>query len=295
MQHHGRLEQTDAADVLRRAGDARETGRLDLRHGEVEARIWLQDGEVYSATAPQVRSRIGDRLVGALLIGEAELHHALREQRARTPRPRLGDLLVERGLVAADDLAQLLHEQVADSVAVVMGWRTGTWSFTAGDRREEDVPLRCSLENLLMEAARRQEELEVVWSRLGSAECVVDFARGATRDLSLTADEWALLTRVDGAATLGDIADESGYGQLPTARVIYGLLSAGVVTVCDPPPAPADRVAGTATSLTPPTGLRVGGSASPETAVSTAPSAPVEPARRRAGSAKRSLLQRLFG
>ena len=90
---HGRLDDADAATVLRRLSAAGATGRLDLAHRDVEAQIWLHEGEVYSAAAPGVRTRIGDRLVGALLISEAQLHDALTAQRARTPRPRLGDLL----------------------------------------------------------------------------------------------------------------------------------------------------------------------------------------------------------
>ena len=185
---------------------------------------------------------------------------------------------MDRGLIPREALEELLLEQVADSVAVVIAWQAGDWSYRPGAVRREDVPLRCSLENLLMEAARRQQELTILWERLGSADSVVDFARGATRNLSLTADEWALLTRVDGRSSLRDIADESGYGELQTARILYGLVSTGVAAVAAPQPTAPVPTAPVVVATAPPPAA-----------------AEPEPSRRRAEAKRPGLLRRIFG
>ncbi len=230
----GQLGVAPPAVVLRRLGQEEATGCLRLRTGDTEATVWLRGGLVYTASAPGARARLGDRLVGAGQISEDQLAATLEHQRAMDGRRRIGELLIDSGLIDRETMRTYVREQSADSVALTLGWVDGEWAFDAGAEIDEDVPLDESVENLLMEGARRLEEWEVVQRGLGSVDAVVDFVpSGGTAELSLTPDEWSMLTRIDGVSTVREIACDAGYSEFGAARIIYGLLTAGVVRVVD--------------------------------------------------------------
>lgn len=228
------------------------TGRLHVLHDADdtaepdEAFVWLRDGAIYTAQAPQARARLGDRLVGAGVLDAAQLEDALAAQRSSPERRRIGELLVERGTIDRETLRKYVQAQILDSVTATLSWQAGHWSFAEGDETDEDAPLDMSLENLLMEASRRLDEWEVVRQSLGSLDAVVDFTpRDTGAEVALTPDEWSLMTHIDGVSSVAEIADTAGYGQFETARIVYGLMTAGIVAVVPSggDPAAVDREA----------------------------------------------------
>jgi hypothetical protein len=230
----GTLDAEPPADLLRRLAREGATGCLRIDHGDAQATVWFRGGSVYTASAPGARARLGDRLVGAGHITEEQLGATLQRQQDLPERRRIGELLIDGGLIDRETMAAYVREQIADSVTVALGWTTGSFDFAAGEEMSEDVPLDVSVENLLMEGARRLDEWEVVQRRIGSLDAVVDFVPGGgTAELSLTPDEWSMLTRIDGGSSIREIAEESGYGEFDAARIIYGLLTAGVVTLLE--------------------------------------------------------------
>lgn len=233
----GTLASEPTADLLRRLANERATGCLRIEQEATQATVYFRQGMVYTASAPAARARLGDRLVGAGHVSEEQLAETLAAQRSLSQPRRIGELLIERGLIDRETMRTYVREQIADSVAAVLRWGDGRWSFAPGDEVPEDAPLDVSVENLLMEGARRLEEWTVISKRLGSVDAVVDFAAGSSAaELSLTPDEWSMLTRIDGASSIAEIADEAGYSQFEAARIIYGLLTAGVVALVDPAP-----------------------------------------------------------
>jgi hypothetical protein len=235
MRERGPLGSVSTAELLRRLAAEGATGCLRLERGDLQVQVWLRDGAVCTASAAEARMRIGDRLVGAGHVSGQQLASVLQLQGSLSQRPRLGELLVSSGLVERRLLNGYLREQAADSLAVALGWADGVWSFATGEETDEDLPLDMSLEDLLMESTRRLGEWEVIRSRLGSPQAVVSFVRGGgPSQLSLTHDEWSMLARIDGARTLRELAEASGYGLVATARAVYGLLTAGVVEVTEP-------------------------------------------------------------
>jgi hypothetical protein len=232
MEPRGALGPVSTAELVRRFAGERATGCLRLQRNELEAQVWFRDGTVCTASAAEARMRIGDRLVGAGHISGQQLAAVLQLQGSVSHRPRVGELLVNSGLVDRDLLGWYLREQAADSVAVALGWTDGAWSFRPGEETDEELPLDMSAEDLLMEGARRLEEWQVIRDRLGSPQAVVRFASGSGQSqLSLTHDEWSMLARIDDARTVRELAEVSGYGLVATSRVVYGLLTAGLVEV----------------------------------------------------------------
>ncbi len=242
----GRLEQTSTAELLRRFADAGATGRLDIDRSGMRSLLWFRHGRVYTATAPGSRARLGERLVAADEVSGEVLANALSRQAAVTARPRLGDVLVDGGHLDLETVRSHVREQIVDSVAAALAWTEGTWSFRPGDSVVEDAPLDESVDDLLMEGARRLDRWEVILRRLGSLDTVLDFRGGAAADVALTPDEWSLLTRIDGVSTVAELAGDLGCSELEGARIAYGLVATRILEAVPEPSARSDEEDGAA-------------------------------------------------
>jgi tetratricopeptide (TPR) repeat protein len=94
-----------------------------------------------------------------------------------------------------------------------------------------------------MEAARRIDEWARMADRIPHAD-VVPGLSDAESDHAATLDlrphEWQVLAAIDGNTSLRSIAGGVGLNEFETARIVYGLLSTGVVTIVIAPVAPVE-------------------------------------------------------
>lgn len=240
----GRFDQISPAELLRRFADRRATGRLDLDRSGVRSMLYFRRGRVYAATAPIPRTRLGERLVDAGLLDEGALAVALRAQAAAPSPVRIGEVLVERGHCDLDTVRDHLREQMAAAVSATIGWTQGTWSFRPGDQVLEDAPFDESVDDLIMEAARRLERWDVIHRRVGSLDVVLDLRSGPPTDVALTPDEWSILSGIDGVSTIAEIAADAGCSDLQAGRIAFGLLATGVLRVAPEPTVAAAEAAG---------------------------------------------------
>lgn len=222
-------------DALRHGAADQATGRIVVdRPGQAEsAAVWLRRGVIVSAAAPGARARLGDRLVTAHLISEEQLTAALEHQRDDPGAPRLGQVLLQLEMIDAATLREVVLEQTVDSIAVAIGWPDSTWRMVPDEACDEDVTLNASVENALMEASRRLDEWHAIVAALGSLAARVDVAPSQAANLELTADEWTMLTHIDGRHSVGELAAETGVSDFHAARIVYGLLATGVVRLLD--------------------------------------------------------------
>jgi hypothetical protein len=85
-----------------------------------------------------------------------------------------------------------------------------------------------------MEASRRLDELEVIQRKIPSGDTVLAMAasppQGAV-EINITPDEWQILVLVNGHRTVDEIAEYTGLDQLSAMKVLYGMVSAGLIEV----------------------------------------------------------------
>lgn len=225
--------QTPLTDALRRWAADEATGRIAIDHPGGSASVWLDRGWLVSASAPGARARLGDRLVAARLLTDEELGAALQRQRNHPAALRLGEVLLELGLVDQATRREVLLEQTLDSLAVAIGWADSTWTMVPDEACDEDVALDARVENALMEASRRLDEWQVLGRSLGSLDARVDVVPSRAANLELTADEWTMLTHIDGHRSVAELAADTGVSAFQAARIVYGLLATGVVQLLD--------------------------------------------------------------
>ena len=203
MPIEGPLHELGLQDVFQLLDLSRKTGilRVISRMREDEGRVYFDGGRIVQAS---LRSK---------------------------PAPA-----VERGELSEREFERRVRAQIETVVFDLMAWREGFFSFE--ERDLADVPpasrAKIASESLLMEAARRIDE----WSRIADkiphmhvVPLLAEVEEGHESQLDLLPHEWEVLSLIDGERDLGAIAAMHSGGEFEIAKVVYGLLTTGVVEI----------------------------------------------------------------
>jgi len=222
-------------DLNRKTGQLRVTSALRNNEGTVD----FHGGRVIGAFIRDNPHQIGEMLVRSGRITEAELARAeaIRHQ-AGEPR-RLGEILVAMGAVSSRELQRHLRRQVEALVFELLSWSEGYFSFSEGrpDGAAVDMEEGLAAEALLMEAARRIDEWTRIADKVPGPGVVPEFCDDMADQpaaLDLRPHEWQVLGAIDGVADLRAIAITAGVSEFDAARIVYGLMSTGVVRAATP-------------------------------------------------------------
>lgn len=96
----------------------------------------------------------------------------------------------------------------------------------------EGTAITISNEMLIMEGIGRQEEWELVQAQLPSLSVVLRLVTNPAStgsEINIEADEWRVLTMVNGRNTVGQIAQRSGLGERRASEIVARLLTNGLI------------------------------------------------------------------
>jgi hypothetical protein len=248
MAIEGPLRELGIHDVFQLLDLSRKTGRLSVTSSlrDNEGTVYFRDGRVVAARIRSNPHLIGQVLLRAGKISEAELARARALQEQPDERRRLGDILVDIGAVTQRELERQVRRQIEAVVFELMSWQEGFFSFSEGDisgATHVDAS-GLSTESLLMEAARRIDE----WTRIAHlvpSVSVVPMLADVEADhapmLDLQPNEWEVLAAIDGTTDLHGIAGTIGASDFDVARIVYGLVSTGIVRLREAPASGPER------------------------------------------------------
>jgi Domain of unknown function (DUF4388) len=226
----GTLDDFTLPDVFRLMSFAKKTGRLDVVRSAGQGKVFFREGEVYFAESSLSKEPLGQKLVRARAITDGQLMKALDEHAASGKR--LGEVLIESGLVTTDQIESVLQQQIEDAIFDLLRWELGEFAWEPGDQLDVEVHIGVSVENLIMEASRRLDEFEVIKRKIPSGAAILGMAatppEGAV-EINITPEEWRILVLVDGTRSVNDIAGMVGLDEFGAMRVLYGLVSAGLI------------------------------------------------------------------
>lgn len=272
MAIEGPLRELGIHDVFQLLDLSRKTGTLTVTSQlrDNEGVVLFENGKVISASIKSNPHRIGDLLVRSGRLSDADLA-AVREAQAKGDRRRFGEILVALGLVTAREMHRQMRLQIEAVVFELMSWSEGHFRFTEGLSEEalRDASAPLGTESLLMEGARRIDEWSRIADRVPNLSVIPDFAPGDADHpalLDLLPQEWKVLAMIDGATDLRTIAATLSMSEFDVAKVVYGLVSTGVVLLRQPtrttPPVALPNESRKAMHLTPhgapPSALRRG-------------------------------------
>lgn len=139
-----------------------------------------------------------------------------------------GEIFLRKGQIAHASVGALGGEEAVYELAI---WREGDFVFEPG-RETEHTTITRSNTNLLMEAARRIDEWQVLSKRIPSTRLVPVFTeQGVNTSVSLTPQEWGVIVKIDERRSIDEIAIGLGASPFEVCKLLYGLITSGLVTL----------------------------------------------------------------
>ncbi|HEX8905468.1 MAG TPA: DUF4388 domain-containing protein [Longimicrobiaceae bacterium] len=237
MAIEGPLRELALSDVFQLLDLSRKTGMLTItQEGRRRPAVVRFDrGGVTGAELGEDHERIGHLLLRAGKVTERHIEGA-REIQSQSPGRPLGEILVEMGVVGVQDVRRQLRFQIEEAIYALIQWKDGYFRFEEGPAANHGaVTVRVPTESLLMEAARRVDEWSTLESKvphMGVVPALVsDTADGPALDLHPS--EWEVLAEIDGQRTLKEISARIGRGEFEVAKIVYGLVTTGIVEVLE--------------------------------------------------------------
>ena len=235
MAIEGPLRELGIHDVFQLLDLSRKTGTLmvtsELRDND--GTVLFRRGRVASARIRSNPHRLGEMLMRSGKVTEGDINRARAAQVERGDTRRMGEILLEIGAITSKELERQVRLQIEAVVFELMSWREGFFRFEEGPMNDDGpTMLQISIESLLMEGARRIDEWSRIADRVPSLAAVPHLAPVDGEDapqLDLLPSEWEVLTMIDGMHDLRAIAANLARSEFDVAKVVYGLVTTGVV------------------------------------------------------------------
>jgi hypothetical protein len=176
-----------------------------------------------------------DRRLGYILKKNGHIDvKTLKEaiSRSRLESQSLGKTLLEIDAIDKTTLESALRQQALDLICDLNLWENGDFEFKetplsfGATERFSFSPIQ-----LMIEASRRIDKMSVFREKKMSDQNVYVLSHRIYSEavIRLTADEWRVLSLLDGHRKVGDLVEISGCSRFGVFQVLYSMLTAGFV------------------------------------------------------------------
>jgi len=237
----GNLQDFGTTQLLNLVHLARKTGALQVsRNGQTadSSQLFFREGKLIHAVMTGYDGLLTSMLVknGKLPVEQAKVI----QQRAKdADDKRLAMILIQNGYVSKEDVVQSATRYVQEIVFHLFTWTEGSFFFEPDkqpDRGRITVPIE--LGNVIMEGSRRVQEWERLQDELPDLEMALKFTDhpdAKLRNISLSPEEWKIISYVKPTNSIRQIAKVHGMNDFQIRKTVYGMLQAGLVELIRPP------------------------------------------------------------
>jgi Domain of unknown function (DUF4388) len=229
----GDLSRIQLPDVLSFVAMIRGSGKLVLRHADLERTIHWKDGEIVFATSNSPEHSLGQFLLRNGKITQEQYEESKRRVTAQT---RHGKLLVQMGALSPKDLWWGVKHQVLDILYGLFSWKGGAFTFldSTDELANERIVLSINTSSVIMEGIRRLDEYARIKEKITSLEMVFVKVAGAAPDfgeLDMAASEIEVYNNIDGKLTIRELIGKSDLTEFEVTRILFQLISARRIEV----------------------------------------------------------------
>jgi len=245
MALQGNLRDFTVTQLLNLINLANKSGTLLIQGPNEGARLVFRQGKLafaqFVSPEGQQQGNLPIILHRAEKINDAQLN-TLKTRAAEMGDKELGLLLINSGYVSQQDILESLQSYFTSLIQQLFTWVEGRFRFDpAQEVPENKIPVRISLENLIMEGSRQLHE----WEQLNSEIPNLDMALAFTdrpgvnlKKVNLNVEEWRVVSYINPKNSMRQIAKATKMNDLEIRRIVYGLLQAGLVKLIRPEGAP---------------------------------------------------------
>lgn len=240
----GNLRDFSTTQLLNLINLARKTGALMIESDGTSARMFFKEGKLVHATM----SGQDDSLTAVLQkTGKISAEQArIIKTRARVNTDKeLGMLLINAGYVSQEDILRSVRQHILETMDLLFTWNDGKFLFESNQLPPpERITVPIELENIIMEGSRRIKEWERLQDELPDLDMALKFTErphARLRHINLSVDEWKVISYINPRNTIRQIAQYNGMNDFQIRKIVYGLLSAGLVELVEPEGLPRKR------------------------------------------------------
>ncbi len=241
MALQGNLQDFTVTQLLNLVNLANKSGALLIQGSNEGARLIFRQGKLaYAQFVSEDGKKQGSLpsiLHRAEKINDAQLN-TLQTRASGMSDKELGLLLINSGYVSQQDILESLQSYFVGIIQQLFTWVEGRFKFDpTQDVPENKIPVRISLEDVIMEGSRQSRE----WEQLNAEIPNLDMALAFTdrpgvnlKKVNLNVEEWRVVSYINPKNSIRQIAKATKMNDVEIRRIVYGLLQAGLVRLIRP-------------------------------------------------------------
>ncbi len=230
--HHyrGDLRQTALPEMLAVIHQLRVSGVVEAVCGEFSKKVLLENGYVVHASSSDLADSLGSHLrrAGHLTDGQFQAAMAKRNDGKR----RLGEVLVEQEVLSPAQVYGAIREHVENIIWSLFSWEEGQVTFRLGEPDlSAAVRIQIPLRQVILQGVKRATNAKLLVHRLGGRDTRLEphWRCEDLIEIALSADEYALLSRVDSQRTLYQLCTQGKLPAAENARLLYAFSALGLI------------------------------------------------------------------
>jgi hypothetical protein len=227
----GDLETINLPDILQLLSTARKTGALSIRRGADEKRLYFREGMLVYASSTDEREKLGSVLVREGCIDPASAERA-RASQDTSGRP-FGLCLLEHGKIPHEKLVAGLKTQARMIITNLFNWWGGQFEVLEGDQAwPEEISVGFDIQGIILDAATAVDEWNRIKGMLPDLDVVLEVVPAPVKgkgEVKFGAEEWHVLSLVNGRRSVVNIAAASNLSDIETCSVACRLMDSGFI------------------------------------------------------------------
>ena len=233
----GNLRDFTISQLLNLINLAQKTGTLVVESPNQAAWVAFREGKLAYAQIGKEDSSLASILYQSSRLNASQ-HRLIKERAGQMSDKELGLLLINANYISQQDILSSLQGHFTGIVQRLFTWGEGFFRFENNLLPPDGkIMVRVNLENIILEGTRKLREYEHLQDEIPSLDMALKFAeRPGTniRNLSLSVDEWRVVSFINPKNSIRQIATTTKKSDLEIRRIVYGLLQAGVVELIRP-------------------------------------------------------------
>lgn len=220
--------------LIRQISQTGETGVFKVVNGKVEKSVYFHEGRAIFATSNDPQDRLGELFFRQGLVSLANLLKAV--EVSLGTKKRMGTFFVEFGIIRPEGLLEGVTEQVKGILLSIFHWTEGMYSFRMGPLpTEEVITLQISTGDIIIQGIKEIQNWQRIWEAVGGLETSyqnTDQIEKLTKGVTLSLDEWTLLSHLERSRTLEEICSASPLKDFEICRLLWAFLVLGIASKC---------------------------------------------------------------
>lgn len=221
-QYRGDLAETALPEILNTIERFQVPGVIEAERDGVVKKVFIKEGCVVHATSSDRNDSLGTFLLRSGRV-TPEVYAETMRVRERSEK-RYGVLLVEARHLSPDEVYEAIRQHIEAIVWSLFYWQHGSVTFAIGEPpADEQVRIQLPMRQVVLKGIKRAPNAKALVGRLGKRETIFApcFQAEGLIELALEADDYRLLSLVDGRRSLYEICTKGPLSAADNAKLMY--------------------------------------------------------------------------